>query len=792
MSFEREDHELREQQRTTAAAFRLAFFALAACMVMLTGLVSGLKAQDTAAKPPAPQKIALVRPSDMMSGALLFPARDPGFYVEAPKLATDVKIDVSGPIARVKVTQQFVNPSKGWVEGTYVFPLPENAAVDTLKMKIGDRYIEGEIKPRQEAREIYEQAKKEGKKAALLEQQRPNLFTNQVANIGPGEMVAVQIEYQQEVHQSNGEFSLRFPMVVAPRYNPQPLVQTVDFDNSGSGYATGSDPVPDREKITAPVLDPRENAKINPVTLTVHLDAGFPLGEVKTPFHEMDTVKDENGSETLALKNGSVPADRDFEIDWRAAAGKAPNAGLFKESVDGKTYVMAFVTPPADPAAEKAVDKREVVFILDNSGSMSGPSIEQAQASLALAISRLKASDRFNVIRFDDTMTDFFGGLVPASPDNREKAIAYVRSLTADGGTEMLQALHAALTTQGKHEDGALRQVVFLTDGAIGNEAELFDEIARNRGDARVFTVGIGSAPNSFFMTKAAELGRGTYTHIGSEDQVAERMGELFQKLEHPAMTDISAKFEGVGAQEITPDPMPDLYAGEPVVLTAELQEADPSGTLLIAGKTGDQPWRVDMDIAKAAKGSGIAKLWAKRKIEDLESNAFRIGDQKALDKQIEDVAMAHHLVSRVTSLVAVNVTASRPSGEWLAETRLPLNLPAGWDYDKVFGSDRPQDNTVPGQQPDKAEIDAPAAKRVQLASMTANQMLAAPSAESAALIASNQTASVDLPQTATLADRNILLGLLMVAFAVMAGICLTIWRRGFKHLASLGGTRLD
>ncbi|MBW9062675.1 marine proteobacterial sortase target protein [Rhizobium herbae] len=711
-----------------------------------------------------------VHPNDLGTGALLFPSKEPGAFVEAPRLATDVLIDVNGPILRTRVTQRFRNPSKGWVEGTYVFPLPENAAVDTLKMQIGDRFIEGQIKAREEARKVYEEAKASGKKTALLEQQRPNIFTNQVANIGPGETIIVQIEYQGSVHQSGGAFSLRFPMVVAPRYNPDPIVQTVDLDPS-SGYAV-SDPVPDRGKIAPPVLDPAENARINPVTLTVNLNAGFPIGTLTSPFHETDVRTVDDMARVISLKSGSVPADKDFELSWNAAAGKAPHAGLFRETVDGKTYLLGFVTPPTDEAATETTPKREVVFVIDNSGSMAGTSIEQARDSLALAISRLRPEDRFNVIRFDDTMSMHFPSLVPATPDKREDAIAFVRGLTADGGTEMLPALEAALRTQGPIEPGTLRQVVFLTDGAIGNEAQLFDEISKNRGDARVFTVGIGSAPNTHFMTKAAELGRGTFTLIGSEDQVAARMGELFDKLENPAMTDIAVTFAGANAQDITPNPMPDLYRGEPVVLTAKLDGTSPAGKLQITGKTGEQPWRIELDVAKASRGNGIAKLWARRKIDDLEANAYAVNDGAALDRKIETVALAHHLVSRVTSLVAVDVTPSRPAGEPVASTDVPLNLPEGWDFEKVFGETmRPE-----GQR--KASLD----QAEEQAMLVADRMATAPTARAAGLIAQagNQ---VHLPQTATLADRYILIGLMLLAVAVMATSTFGLWRWQMRGL---------
>lgn len=754
----------RALRRRASHRMGLVMAALLACILMVAGLTFDARAETgapaIAATKAAAEPEGYVRPNDMGTGALLFPSREPGYFVEAPRLSTDVAIDVNGPVIRTRVTQRFLNPSRGWVEGTYVFPLPEDSAVDTLKMQIGERFIAGEIKPREEARQVYEQAKAEGKKAALLEQQRPNIFTNQVANIGPGETIVVQIEYQSSTKQSDGLYSLRFPMVVAPRYNPAPVVQTVDVDQT-SGYAV-SDPVPDRAKITAPVLDPKTNAKINPVTLTVTLAAGFPLGEVKSAFHDVNVETVDPATRRITLKAESVPADKDFELTWRAEAGKSPYAGLFRETVDGKTYLMAFVTPPV--GTENAVKpKREIVFVIDNSGSMSGPSIEQARDSLALAISRLSPEDRFNVIRFDDTMTVHFPSLVAATPDKREDAIAFVRSLTADGGTEMLPALQAALRSQGPVADGALRQVVFLTDGAIGNEEQLFNEISANRGEARVFTVGIGSAPNTFFMTKAAQVGRGTFTLIGSENQVAERMGELFTKLEQPAMTEIAATFDGAAVGDITPNPMPDLYRGEPVTLTAELASATPAGKLQITGRAGDQPWRVEMDIAKASQGAGIAKLWARRKIDDLEASAYSLPDPAVLDKKIETVALAHHLVSRVTSLVAVDVTPSRPQGEPVTSTAVPLNLPAGWDFGKVYG-EPDATGTVPMQK--AMALPAPV---MQMAEAVASKMQAAPTARAASLLA-EQSAEVTLPQTATLADRHILMGLVLIAFAIMIG----------------------
>src|SRR6195256_4057055 len=474
----------------------------------------------------------LARPSDARSGSLLLKTEDG--YADATRLGIDVDLTVSGPTIRARITQIFRNPTQDWVEATYVYPLPPGGAVDTLKMVVGDRVVVGEIKERQQARIIYEQARANGQKAALTEQERPNMFTNSVANIGPGETVLVQIEYQEPVQQSGNEFSLRVPMVVGPRYNPAPVVQSVDFRPDGGGWgAVKSDPVPDRERISSEVLDPATNAPVNPTTITVHLQAGFPLGAVKSHHHPIKTEKADAGTSIIHLAEGPVPADRDFELSWKPAAEKAPSVGLFREHVGDADYLLAFVTPPSVEAAEQKPLPREVIFVIDNSGSMGGTSIIQAKASLTYALGRLQPNDRFNVIRFDHTMDILFPASLPADAEHVANAKSFVGALQAEGGTEMVPAMQAALTDNATDGTNYVRQVVFLTDGAIGNEQQLFDTITAMRGRPRVFMVGIGSAPNTFLMTRAAELGRGAFTHIGSVEQVEERMRGPFGKLEN-------------------------------------------------------------------------------------------------------------------------------------------------------------------------------------------------------------------------------------------------------------------
>jgi Ca-activated chloride channel family protein len=690
---------------------------------------------------------ALVKPADARSGSLLLKTDDG--YADATRLGIDVDLTVSGPTIRARVTQLFHNPTSNWVEATYVYPLAAGGAVDTLKMIVGDRVVVGDIRERQQARAVYEQAKQNGQKAALTEQQRENIFTNSVANIGPNETVLVQIEYQEPVAQSGNEFSLRVPMVVGPRYNPAPVVQSVDFRPDGGGWgATKTDPVPDRDRITPPVLDPTQNAPVNPIAITVRLQAGFPLGEVKSHHHQIKVESPDSATRVIKLAEGPVPADRDFELTWKPATEAAPSVGLFREHVGDADYLLAFVTPPTVEQAEKKQLPREVVFVIDNSGSMGGTSIVQAKASLIYALGRLQPTDRFNVIRFDDTMTVLFSASVPADAGHIGSATAFVNALQAAGGTEMVPAMRAALTDVAGSEANNVRQVVFLTDGAIGNEQQLFETITAMRGRSRVFMVGIGSAPNTFLMTRAAELGRGAFTHIGSVDQVEERMRGLFAKLENPAVTGLAAKFSDAAA-DITPAVIPDVYRDEPLVLAARLDKL--VGSVEIKGRIGDRPWAVTLPLANAAEGKGLSKLWARRKISDAEvARTTRQASPEDADKTILALALEHQLVTRLTSLVAVDKTPSRPEGEPLKLTELPLNLPAGWDFAKVFG-EQPKLPSPPAER----RADAGDA-RLQLAALKRQLPVIAPA-----------PATVMLPKTATDAELKMIAGLILLALSL-------------------------
>lgn len=607
----------------------------------------------------------------VQQGSLLLATGQPGRYLPAPAVKTDVRIRVSGVIARAQVTQRFHNPTGDWVEGVYVFPLPETAAVDSLRMVIGDRTIEGQIQEKEAAKQTYETAKQEGKKASLVEQQRPNIFTTWCANIGPQENVEVVISYQETVRYDQGVFSLRFPMVVGPRYTPCAA--------SGDQVVQAS-PAPATHVSTGPVLPPTAGLT-NPVTLRVELDAGVPLESLSSTSHEIHISTAAGTRQIVTLKERSVPADRDFVLRWAPRSGRQHQGAMFKEVRDGMSYVLVMLIPPHPQDGSLIRLSRELILVIDTSGSMHGASIDQAKRALAMALDSLQPIDSFNIIQFNSTMSRLFRGSVPATSEAIAAAREYVSGLEADGGTEMSPALDAALTDAGTTRD--VRQVVFVTDGCVGNEENLFRLISARLGTTRLFTVGIGSAPNSYFMRKAAAFGRGTFTYVGDLSEVEARMGDLFRQLESPVLSDVRVEW-GTGGVEAWPAKVPDLYLGEPLVVTACLSTTDVDVTA--SGTSHGTPWEGTFHLTAAPAGEGIASFWARQKIDALLDSVLEGADETGVRTQVLDLALRHHLISKYTSMVAIDVTPTGPAGSKGPPRPIPQNLPKGWNYEHVFG----------------------------------------------------------------------------------------------------------
>lgn len=640
---------------------------VALVFVMLVGGPAGAEVVDAMA--------AETSPGQMQSGSLLLKMKSG--YVVATRLNTTIKADVSGLVARVSVRQEFRNTSADWVEGVYVFPLPETAAVDRLRMHIGERFIEGEIREKEQAKKEYEAAKVAGKKASLVEQERANLFTTSVANIAPGELVAVEIEYLETLRIDEGTFSLRFPLTLTPRYIPgTPLP-----GRKGSGWSPDTTRVTDASRITPPVVTRSSDHKIN---FSANVNAGVPLEFVASRYHPINV--DISGDRyAIELSEAKVPMDHDLELTWKPVPASIPRAMMFTEVIDGDPHVLLMMLPPDEFSADQPRLSRELIFVIDTSGSMHGTSIEQAKRALTMALDGLEANDLFNVVQFNSSTSSLFGGSVMATPANVSIARRYVAGLAANGGTEMRPALQQALSAP--VSEAHLRQIIFITDGSVGNEDELFALIEQKLGGSRLFTVGIGSAPNSLFMRSAAEAGRGTFTYISALHEVNEKMARLFRKLERPQLTDITIEWPSGTDAEMYPAVVPDLYAGEPVFVRARLTQAlRDNDIVLVRGGSALGDWGADLSADISESSAGIAALWARARIGELMDSRRRGTAEEEVRKSVIEVALAHHLVSKYTSLVAIDKTPVRPADAMLGKEQVPNLLPYGQSSEAIFG----------------------------------------------------------------------------------------------------------
>ncbi|MAY66232.1 MAG: marine proteobacterial sortase target protein, partial [Rhodospirillaceae bacterium] len=706
-----------------------------------------------------------------------------------PLLGTDIKVHISGLIARYAVTHRFRNPTAHWTEAIYTYPLPPDSAVDRLKMTVGGRVTLGQIKERAEARRLYTAAKSAGRRASLVEQQRPNIFTTAVANLGPGEEVIVAIEFQERLAFRDGQFTLRLPLVVGPRYIPG-RAHAVTFAG-GAGWAQDTDRVPDASKITPPLREDGAG-KGNPVTLEVALAAGFDIGKITSPGHDVIVTRPDSGRAVVRLDGDAVPADRDFVLRWAPAeAGAAPQAGFFWEQAGDDTYGLLMLMPPVSGGAGLALPRpaRDVTFVIDTSGSMKGTSLTQAKDALVMALDRLTLADRFRIIRFASGYSDMTPRPVTADRAAIDRAKAYVRGLEAEGGTEISNAVTAALAgLDSGAEDAApegrtrLQQIVLITDGAVGDEDRLLSLIKGRIGAARLFTVGIGSAPNGFLMTRAARAGRGTYTFIQAAGEIKERMAELFLKLERPALTDVALTWPqgGTHTVEVWPRPLPDLYAGEPLVALMKLNGAGPE--LKVSGRLGGRFWEQSVTITGGAAAPGVAGLWGREKIRQLMANMRTASlhleptdaDAARVDirREIVRTALDIGLVSKFTSLVAVDTEPGRPAGTPMAAAQVPVNLPAGQDRAGLEGVPAaPLPTHAPSPVPGPQKTMAPTAPvpAGQAATLAFDRTDPAMRPHLAAAVSG--TPLMAAPQTATPAHAYMGLGLLFViaALAILA-----------------------
>lgn len=571
----------------------------------------------------------------------------------ATAMDTEITVDITGLEARTEVTQVFRNNGSAWAEAVYRFPLPEGAAVDQLFIEVGNRILVGEIQEKQTARRTYQQARSAGQTATLVEQQRPNQFETRLANIGPGEQVKITIGFLSTVDYADGAFAFRFPMTFTPRGGgenqffemeraPRPVFTSFSNTNSQDGHR---------------------------VQMAINLRSGFTLSHLESLHHDVDIHPDLDGY-SIFLDNASARADRMFELKWSPELGATPGSSLMTWDGGDAIYAMLMLAPPL--SENIAPQAREVIFVIDTSGSMEGESLRQARQALLHGLTYLSPDDRFNVIQFNSTSERLFERSQQPGVPELEVAGGYIQGLHANGGTNMGPALDMAMKLP--QSSGLLRQIVFITDGSVGNEHDLLLKIGDELGDSRLFTVSIGTAPNTWFMNKAAVVGRGSHTQIGRFDEVEKSMSNLWGQIQSPALTDICVDW-GMDA-EFFPEIVPDLYGGQPLWVYARLPQA-PS-EVMVCGELDGANWEQTAKPLATAGSETLSTLWARSKIEALEDSRLFGTDPEWVREQVTDLALDFGLLTQYTSLVAVDKTPVRPVNASLERHNVPSLLPAG------------------------------------------------------------------------------------------------------------------
>jgi Ca-activated chloride channel family protein len=599
-----------------------------------------------------------------------------------PLKHTEVKAEISGFLSRVRVTQEFENPFKEKIEAVYVFPLPQSAAVDDMTMMVGDRTVRGRILPREEARVVYEAARANGQVASLLDQERPNIFTQAVANIMPGEKVTVTISYVETLKYEDGAYEFVFPMVVAPRYVPGTPISA-----GAGGTSPNTTQVPDASKVTPP-LTPKGTRAGHDISVEVALDAGVPIDALKSNSHEIDVERPNGWSALVRLKSKAEIPNRDFVLKYDVAGGRVEDALLSHRTDKGGFFTL--ILQPPDRVALEDLTPKEIVFVLDTSGSMQGFPIEKAKEAMKLALDGLHPQDTFNLITFAGDTHILFPQPVQATKENMLKAQSFLASRAGGGGTEMMKAIKAALDPS--DNQGHIRVVCFMTDGEVGNDFEIISEVQKHP-QARVFAFGIGSSVNRFLLDKMAEEGRGEVEYVSLKDDGSLAARRFHERVRSPLLTDISVDWAGLSVADVYPKRIPDLFSAKPVILSGRYTGGG-RGVIRLKGKISGRDFVRELAVElpeTEARHDVLQSLWARTRIDDLMRQDY-LGIQQGkahadLKETITQLGIEYRLMTQFTSFVAVEEMTVTDGGA-PRRIEVPVELPEGMSLKGLGDSD--------------------------------------------------------------------------------------------------------
>lgn len=595
-----------------------------------------------------------------------------------PLEAVDVRAGIVGLLAEMTLTQTFVNTLKVPLEATYVFPLPDRAAVTRFRFQVKERVIEGVLKERGEAREEYDRAIADGHRAAIAEEERPGVFTMRVGNLMPGEKATVTLSLTGPLPFEDGEATFRFPLVVAPRYIPgSPL----SGDPVGDGVAEDTDAVPDASRISPPVLLPGFPSPVR-LSLSVEVDpAGLPLDGVRSSLHAIAETRGEKRTVRL-LPNERL--DRDFILRLSLAEDAVRTSLVLKADADGQggTFALTLV-PPQLAVADRP---RDVIFVLDRSGSMEGWKMVAARRAVARMVDTLCARDRFGVLAFDDsieTPPELSGALLCDGTDrNRFRAVEFLAKVDARGGTEMAAPLVQAASALAGGYDDRERVLVLVTDGQVGNEDQILRELGSRVKNVRVFTVGIDRAVNEAFLRRLAAQGGGGYELVESEDRLDDAMERIHARIGTPILTELHVEGDGLAVQKdsIVPARLPALFAGAPVVISGRYLGRSGGAVALAARDAAGATWQEKVPAA-LSNDPAVASIYGRGRVRDLE-DAYAAGrtDLGDLEKKIVEVSLKFGVLCRFTAFVAVDRSEIVNRGGANQKVTQPVDAPSGWD----------------------------------------------------------------------------------------------------------------
>lgn len=586
-------------------------------------------------------------------GTLYAVSREGADLGSCPLKNTSVRADISGFLARVHVKQEFENTYSQPIEAVYTFPLSQNGAVDDMTMTVGSRVVRGKIMKREAARQVYEGAKAAGQTAGLLDQERPNIFTQAVANIMPGEKVLIEITYVETLKYEEGSYEFVFPMTVGPRYNP------------------GT--VKDAARISPPVVE--ANRTGHDISVEVNLNAGVPIEAIRSSSHRISQLALSTGKAKIALTDEKVIPNKDFILRYDVTGKRLEDAVLAHR--DGRGGFFTLILQPPDTVAPEDRTPKEIVFVLDTSGSMYGFPLDKAKEAMKLSLEGLYPEDTFNLITFAGDTHILFDKPVPATQANLERAQAFLDSREGGGGTEMMKAIKAALDPTDSQEH--LRIVCFMTDAFIGNDDEIIAEIQRHP-KARVFSFGIGSSVNRSLLDRMAEAGNGEVEVVTLDEDGSKAAKRFYERVRTPMLTDLSIDWNGLPVADVHPGKLGDLFSAKPVIVNARYTRPA-SGTIKLKGKVAGQPYERSINLTlpeTEAANDVLATLWARRRVDELSMEALKGGPEaEAANKQIEGIGLEFRIMTAFTSFVAVEEQVVNHGGQ-PTRVEVPVAIPEG------------------------------------------------------------------------------------------------------------------